>query len=122
MTRIAEKPFEAVEKPPLDRARATDCGGEQLAPVLDAQKMFKPIIETTIRIGNPLSPIAALQANVSAKFSHLQAPIGATSSSEVVERQSAVLRKRVDMAIEQTRKLQALNQFGRRSGQKRSDR
>ena len=55
-----------------------------------------------------LKTISALRANAEAGFSHLEALIGAKSLSEVVELQTAFLRKRVEMTVEQAKDLQAV--------------
>ncbi|TGR63743.1 hypothetical protein EN837_26440, partial [bacterium M00.F.Ca.ET.194.01.1.1] len=55
-----------------------------------------------------LKTIAALQANAEAGFSHLEALVGAKTLSEVVELQTAFLRKRAEMAVEQAKDFQAV--------------
>jgi phasin len=55
-----------------------------------------------------LKTIAALRANAEANFSHLEALIGVKSLSELVELQTAFVRKRVEMSVEQAKEFQAL--------------
>ncbi|TIU69539.1 MAG: phasin, partial [Mesorhizobium sp.] len=55
-----------------------------------------------------LKTIAALRANADAGFSHLEALVSAKSLSEVVELQTAFLRKRAELAVEQAKEFQAV--------------
>jgi phasin len=49
-----------------------------------------------------------LRANAEASFSHLEALVGAKTLSEVVELQTAFLRKRVESTVEQAKEFQAV--------------
>ena len=64
----------------------------------ETQKALESTFETAKTVSSDLSlkTIAALRANAEAGFSHLEALIGAKSLSEVVELQTAFLRKRVE--------------------------
>lgn len=75
----------------------------------DAQKALESTYETAKTVGGDLSlkSIAALRANVTAGFDHLEALVGAKSFAEVIELQTAFLRKRVEMAVEQAKDMQA---------------
>lgn len=75
----------------------------------EAQKAIESTFETAKTVSNDLSlkTIAALRANAEVGFAHLEALVGAKSLSEVVELQSAYLRKRVEMAVDQAKDFQA---------------
>ncbi len=75
----------------------------------EAQKALETTFETAKTASNDLSlkTIAALRANAEASFAHLEALVAAKSLSEVVELQSAYLRKRVEMTVEQAKDFQA---------------
>lgn len=75
----------------------------------EAQKAMESTYETVKTVGGDLSlkSIAALRANVTAGFDHLEALVGAKSFSDVIELQAAFLRKRVELAVEQAKDMQA---------------
>jgi phasin len=75
----------------------------------EAQKALESTYETVKTVGGDLSlkSIAALRANVTAGFDHLEALAGAKSFSEVIELQTAFLRKHVELAVEQAKDMQA---------------
>jgi phasin len=75
----------------------------------EAQKALETTYETAKSVGGDLSlkSIAALRANVTAGFDHLEALVGAKSFSEVIELQTAYLRKRVEMTVEQAKDMLA---------------
>jgi phasin len=75
----------------------------------DAQKAIETTFETAKSVGNEMSlkAIAALRANTELGLSHLEALVGAKSISEVLELQTAYLRKRVEMSVEQAKDIQA---------------
>jgi phasin len=119
------KTAENVEFPSFDASKATDQirafaekGVEQSKEAYaklktgaeETQKALESTYETAKTVSNDLSlkTISALRANAEAGFSHLEALIGAKSLSEVVELQTAFLRKRVEMTVEQTKDLQSL--------------
>ncbi len=76
----------------------------------EAQKALESTYETVKTVSSDLSmqTIAALRANAAAGFDHLEALVGAKSLSEVVELQTAYLRKRVEMTVEQAKEMQAV--------------
>jgi phasin len=76
----------------------------------EAQKALESTFETVKSVGSDVSlkTIAALRANSEAGFSHLEALVGAKSLSEVIELQTAFIRKSVETAVEQTKELQAV--------------
>jgi phasin len=76
----------------------------------DAQKAIESTFETAKSVGSELSlkTIAAMRANAEANFSHLEALLAVKSLSELVELQTAFMRKRVEMSVEQAKELQAL--------------
>jgi phasin len=76
----------------------------------EAQKALESTFETVRAVGSDLSlkAIATLRANSEANFAHLEALIGAKSFSEVIELQTAFLRRGVEMAVEQAKELQAV--------------
>jgi phasin len=76
----------------------------------ETQKAIETTFETAKSAGTELSlkTIAALRANADANFSHLEALVAVKSLSELVELQTTFVRKRVEMAVEQTKELQSL--------------
>jgi phasin len=76
----------------------------------EAQKALESTFEAAKTVGSDLSlkTIATLRANAEAGFSHLEALVGAKSLSEVIELQTAFLRKSFENAVEQTKELQAI--------------
>ena len=76
----------------------------------EAQKALESTFETAKSVGSDLSlkTIAALRTNSEATFAHLEALVGAKSLSEVVELQTAFVRKSVESAVEQAKELQAV--------------
>ncbi len=116
---------ETTEFPTFDAGKATDQirefaekGVEQSkeayaklkAGAEETQKALETTFETAKSAGTELSlkTIAALRANAEVNFSHLEALVAVKSLSELVELQTAFLRKRVEMAVEQTKELQSL--------------
>jgi phasin len=116
---------ETIEFPAFDASKATDQlrsfaekGVEQSKEAYEklkvgaeeTQKALESTFETAKSVGSELSlkTIAAMRANAEANFSHLEALVGVKSLSEFVELQTAFLRKRVEMTVEQTKELQSL--------------
>ncbi|HET9538319.1 MAG: phasin [Mesorhizobium sp.] len=116
---------ETIEFPAFDPSKATDQlrsfaeqGVEQSKEAYtklkvgaeDAQKAIESTFETAKSVGSELSlkTIAAFRANAEANFSHLEALVGVKSLSELVELQTAFVRKRVEMTVEQAKEFQAL--------------
>lgn len=75
----------------------------------ETQKLFESTVETAKAASNELSlkAIAALRANAELGFSHLESLVAAKSLSEIVELQTAYLRKRVEMAVDQAKEFQS---------------
>ena len=116
---------ENIEFPSFDASKATDQfrafaekGVEQSKEAYariktgaeETQKALESTYETVKTVSNDLSmkTISALRANAAAGFDHLEALVGAKSLSEVVELQTAYLRKRVEMTVEQAKEMQAV--------------
>ena len=130
MAKIAEKSadvFENVEFPTFDASKATDQirafaekGVEQSKEAYaklktgaeETQKALESTFETAKTVSSDLSlkTIAAFRANAEAGFSHLESLVGAKSLSEVIELQTAFLRKRVETTVEQAKEFQATAQ------------
>lgn len=74
-----------------------------------AQKALETSFEQARTVGSEFSlkSIAAARTNAEAGFAHLEALVAAKSLSEVMELQTAFIRKAVETAIEQTRDFQA---------------
>lgn len=119
-----EKTADVFEIPSLDASKATEQfrafaekGVEQSKEVYaklkdgaeDAQKTIESTIETVKSASTDLSlkTIAALRANAEVNFAHLESLVGAKTLSDVIELQTAFLRKRVEMAVEQVKDFQA---------------
>jgi phasin len=115
--------IENVEFPTFDTSKTTDQfralaekGVEQSkeayakakAGAEEAQKLFEGTIETTKAASNELSlkAIAALRVNAELGFSHLESLVAAKSLSEIVELQTAYLRRRFELAVDQAKELQ----------------
>jgi len=77
----------------------------------ETQKALESTFETVKSVGSDLSlkTIAALRANSEATFAHFEALVGAKSLSEIVELQTAFVRKTVETAVEQAKELQAVS-------------
>jgi phasin len=76
----------------------------------EAQKALESTYETVKTASSDLSlkTIAALRTNSEAGFAHLEALVGARSLSEVIELQTAFVRKAVETAVEQAKEIQAV--------------
>lgn len=124
MTKTATKTAETVEFPTFDADKASDQfrafaeksveqSKEAYAKLKDgaesAQKTMEETFGTVRAVGAELSlkSIAAARANAEASFSHLEAIVGAKSLSEVIELQTAFLRKQVETVVEQAKDFQA---------------
>ena len=116
---------ETVEFPSFDASKATDQlrvyaekGVEQSKEAYEkmktgaehAQKALESTFETVKSVGSELSlkSIAALRATSEANLSHLEALVSAKTIAEVFELQTAFLRKRVEMGMEQVKEMQAV--------------
>ncbi|MEI5681404.1 phasin [Mesorhizobium sp. CGMCC 1.15528] len=123
-TKTAE--FANVEFPTFDASKATDQfrafaekGVEQSKEAYtkiksgaeETQKAFESTFETAKAVGSELSlkTIATLRTNAETGFSHLEALFGAKSLSEVIELQTAFLRKGAETAVEQAKEFQAVS-------------
>lgn len=119
-----EKTADVFEIPSFDASKATDQirafaekGVEQSKEVYaklkdgaeDAQKTIESTLETVKSASTDLSlkTIAAMRSTAEVNFSHLESLVGAKTLSEVIELQTAFLRKRVEMAVEQVKDFQA---------------
>ena len=73
------------------------------------QKAVETSVETAKAAGSDLSlkTIAALRANAELSFSHLEALVGVKSVSELIEVQTAFVRKSVEAGVAQVKDLQA---------------
>ena len=119
-----EKVSETIEFPSFDASKATDQfraftekGVEQSKEAYakfksgaeNAQKALETSFETAKSAGGDLSlkTIAAMRANAEADFAHFEALVGAASISELFELQTSYLRKRVELAVNQTKEFQS---------------
>lgn len=127
MSKTAAKPAEFIENiefPSFDASKATDQfrafaekGVEQSKEVYaklktgaeSTQKAVETTFETAKTAGGELSlkTIAALRANAELGFSHLEALVGVKSVSELIELQTAFVRKSVETGVAQVKDLQA---------------
>ena len=125
MSKTATKTAELSEIVSFDPAKATDQmrafaekGVEQSKETYaklktgaeEAQKALESTYETVKTVGGDLSmkTISAMRANVDAGFDHLEALVAVKSVSEFIELQTAYLRKRVEMTVEQAKDMQAV--------------
>jgi phasin len=76
----------------------------------EAQMSIETRYETARNVSAELSlkAIAALRTNAETGFAHLEALAGAKSLSEIVELQTAYLRKRVELTVEQAKDFQTV--------------
>ncbi|MDQ6435162.1 phasin [Mesorhizobium sp. LHD-90] len=127
MSKTATKPTEfagTVEFPSFDASKATDQfrafaekGVEQSKEAYaklktgaeTTQKALETTVETAKTAGSDLSlkTIAALRANAELGFAHLESLVGAKSVSELIELQTAFIRKGVETAVAQAKDFQA---------------
>lgn len=123
MSKSATKMIENVEFPSFDATKATDQfrafaekGVEQSkeayakmkAGAETTQKAVETTYETAKAAGTDLSlkTIAALRTNAEMSFSHLESLLGAKSVSELIELQTAFVRKGVETAVAQAKDFQ----------------
>lgn len=123
MAKAADKIDNTVEFPAFDASQATDQfrafaekGAEQSKEAYarlkngaeEAQKVAEITFETARAAGTDLSlkAIGAMRANAEANFAHMEALLGVKSLSELVELQTAFLRNRFEMAVEQAKDFQ----------------
>ncbi len=121
---MAKSANETIEFPTFDASKATEQlrdfaekGMEQSKEAYsklkssaeEVQKTFEKTYETARATSADLSlkAIAAMRANTDATFSHFEALVGAKSVSEVIELQTAWMRKSVESAVEQAKDMQA---------------
>ncbi|TKT74134.1 phasin [Aquamicrobium sp. LC103] len=126
MSKTAGKADEALEFPKFDAEKATDQfrafaekGVEQSKEVYakwksgaeSAQKALEATFEQAKSAGNEISlkSISVLRTNAESGFAHLEALVAAKSLSEVVELQTAFLRKQVEFAVEQAKDFQTVS-------------
>jgi phasin len=76
-----------------------------------AQKAMESTFETARAANSELSlkTIAAMRANSEAGFSHLEALVGVKSLSELIELQTAFMRKSMETAVDQAKELQTVS-------------
>lgn len=120
----AAKTADTIEFPTFDASKATDQfrayaekGVEQSKEVYakmkasaeDAQKTMESAMETVKKAGSEMSlkGIAAMRAGAEADFSYMESLVGAKSLSEVIELQTAYMRKRMEMMVDQAKDMQA---------------
>lgn len=116
---------DTIEMPSFDVSKATDQfrvfaekGVEQSKEAYaklktgaeEAQKTIETSYETARNVSAELSlkAISALRTNAETGFAHLEALAGAKSLSEIVELQTAYLRKRVELTVEQAKDFQTV--------------
>lgn len=123
MTKSAQK---TVEFPSFDAAQASDQfraftensaaqGREAYARLKAGFENGQKAIETTFENAKAygdemtLKSIAAMRATTEAGFAHVEALVAAKSLSEVVELQSAFVRKALEMSVDQAKDFQSLS-------------
>lgn len=122
----AARSADTIEFPTFDASKATDQfrsfaekGVEQSkeayaklkAGAEEAQKTLETAFETVKQAGSSVSlkTISAMRTAAETDFAHLEALVSAKSLSDVIELQTAYLRKRVELAVEQAKDLQAVS-------------
>lgn len=126
MSKTTNKTADTIEFPTFDASKATDQfrafaeqGVEQSKEAYarlksgaeTSQKALESSFEAARSAGNELSlkSIAAMRANAEAGFAHLEALVGVKSVSDLIELQTAFLRKRVEMTVDQAKDFQAIS-------------
>lgn len=121
------KPTETIETPAFDISEATDQfrtfaekGVEQSKQAYatiktsaeNAQKAIENTMETAKTAGSDLSlkAIDALRQNTEAGLAHLEALVGVKSFAEMIELQTAFIRKQAEMLADQAKEMQAVSQ------------
>ncbi|WP_127519938.1 phasin [Mesorhizobium sp. Z1-4] len=124
MTKAATKTAETAEFPTFDPSQATEQfrvfaeqGVEQSKEAYakvktgmeDAQKVWESTFETAKTAAGDLSlkSISAMRAGAEANLAHMEALVGVKSLSEVLELQTAFMRKSYEMMVEQAKDMQA---------------
>lgn len=119
----ASKTADTIEFPSFDADKATDQfrafaekGVEQSKEAYarmksgaeSAQKALESSFENARAVSNEmtLKSIAAARTNAEANFAHLEALVGAKSLSEVIELQTAFIRRSFETAVEQAKDFQ----------------
>ena len=124
MSKTTEKTSEFIENAfdtskATDQIRAfTDKGVEQSKEAYakvkssaeETKKAFDQSFEIAKAVSSDLSlkTISAFRANAEVGFAHLEALVSAKTLSEVVELQTAFLRKQVEKTVEQAKEFQAV--------------
>ena len=74
-----------------------------------AQKALESTMETVKTVSGDMSmkTIATMRANVSTGFDHLEALVAVKSLSELIELQTAFIRKQFETTVEQAKEMQA---------------
>ena len=120
----AAKTAETIEFPTFDASKATDQfrsfaekGVEQSkeayakfkAGAEEAQKTLESTFETMKKASSEvqLKTVAAIRTAAETDFAHVESMIGAKSLSELFELQTSYLRKRVELAVDQAKEIQA---------------
>lgn len=126
MTKTTTKTGETVEFPTFDATQAsdqirafTDKQVEQTKEVYarmksgveDSQKALEETFGNAKSFGDTfaLKSIAAMRMTAEANFDHFEALLGAKSLSDVMELNSAFVRKSVDMTVDQAKEFQTLS-------------
>ena len=106
-------PSKAIEQVSAFTEKGVEQSKEVLAKFKADSEMTQKALETSMETAKAassdlsLKTIAALRANTEAGFSHFESLIGAKSLSEVVELQTAFVRKQAEQTVEQCKELQA---------------
>ncbi len=126
MTKTTAKTAETIEFPTFDAGKATDQvrafaekGVEQTKMAYDrmktgaetTQKALEQTYEAARASGTELSlkSIAAARQGADSSLSHLESLVNAKSLSELIELQTAFVRKHFEQSVEQAREFQALS-------------
>jgi phasin len=126
MTKTSGKTAETIEFPTFDATQATDQmrafaekGVEQTKEAYarmkngaeTTQKAIEQTFDAARTSGAELSlkSIAAVREATDANLSHLEALVGAKTFSDVIELQTAFVRKQLERGVEQAKEFQALS-------------
>jgi phasin len=126
MSKTTTKTAETIEFPTFDASQATDQmramaekGVEQTKEAYakmktgaeTTQKAFEQSFEAARASSTEmaLKSIAAMRAGTESSLSHMEALVGAKTLSDMIELQTAFLRKQIEMSVEQVKEFQSLS-------------
>ncbi|MFN4274521.1 MAG: phasin [Aliihoeflea sp.] len=126
MSKTTAKTAETIEFPTFDATQATDqmraMAEKSVEQTKEAYAKMKSGAETTQKAFEQsfeaarasstemaLKSIAAMRAGAESSLSHMEALVGAKTLSDMMELQTAFMRKQIEMSVEQAKEFQSLS-------------